>query len=134
MVRHLSHYHEWGVSDFAHPSDTNEEQPFRHLNGQIDWSGGLVRYTLAGVLYEVQLPPLTAYLDQNTENDPIATVYTQGGSTPLIMATLGKDGFAKVGMTKLFTKLLNNPWPGLPPRSCGDIRSRRKNTLIINYL
>ena len=85
------------------------------LEGQIDWQGGTVRYSLSGLLHEAQLPPLTAYLDQNTQSQAIATVYTQGGSAPLLMATLTPDGFAKIAMTKRFTKLLNNPWPGNDP-------------------
>ena len=87
------------------------------LDGQIDWEGGLVRYTLSGILHEARLPPLTAYLDQNTQSQPVATVYTRGGSTPLLMATVNADGFAKISMTKLFTKLLKNPWPGSDPDS-----------------
>ncbi|MEM7097056.1 MAG: type II secretion system protein N [Pseudomonadota bacterium] len=87
------------------------------LEGQIDWTGGVVRYRLSGVLHETNLPPLTAYLDQDTQANPIATVYAQGNSTPLLFATLSEDGFAKVSMTKLFTKLLNNPWPGSDPDS-----------------
>ena len=101
------------------PTQLKLEQPHQVqlLDGQIDWAGGLVRYTLSGILHETTLPPLTAYLDQNTQAQAVATVYTQGGSTPLLMATLSEDGFAKVGMTKLFTKLLKNPWPGSDPDS-----------------
>lgn len=87
----------------------------RDIDGTVEWSGGKVRYTLAGILRETELPPLTAYLDRNEENQPTATVFTQGGSTPLIIASLTENGFAKVSMTKLFTKLLRTPWPGSDP-------------------
>ncbi len=85
------------------------------IQGQIDWSGGRVRYTLAGILHEAQLPAMTAYLEPNASRQPAATVFAQGGSTPLIIASIGENGFVKVGMTKLFTKLLRTPWPGSDP-------------------
>ena len=95
----------------------NHDRTVQHLEGQIDWTGGAVRYTLSGLLHETQLPPLTAYLDQNAQNMPIATVYAQGESTPLLLASMTPDGYAKIAMTKLFTRLLKNPWPGDAPDS-----------------
>lgn len=98
------------------------EATFNHRNrqitavdGELNWSGGTVRYTLSGVLREATLPPLTAILDMNNDDLPEAVVFAEGQQTPLLIATLGRDGFAKVGITKLFTKLLNNPWPGSDP-------------------
>lgn len=85
------------------------------LDGQIDWSGGLVRYTLSGLLSEANLPPLVAYLETNPAGEPQATVYAQNNQTPLLIATIGANGFAKVGISKRFTQLLNNPWPGSDP-------------------
>ena len=83
--------------------------------GQINWTGGLVRYTLSGLLSEATLPPLVAYLDMNENNEPQATVFAQNDQTPLLIASIGVDGFAKVGISKRFTALLNNPWPGSDP-------------------
>jgi hypothetical protein len=83
-------------------------------DGQITWSGGLVRYTLSGKLHETTLPPLVAYLEQAPEG-PRATVFEEGGQTPLLFAEQIDDRYAKVGMTKRFTKVLQNPWPGSDP-------------------
>lgn len=85
------------------------------LDGQLDWSGGLVRYTLSGILRETTLPPLSAFLRMSDQNLPEAVVYVTGEQTPLMMAALGDNGFVKVSITKLFTKLLGNPWPGSDP-------------------
>ncbi len=85
------------------------------LEGQINWSGGNVLYTLSGLVREVQMPPLTAYLDIDEAGLPEAVVYTPGDDTPLIIARVGTDGFAKIGITKLFTKLVQNPYPGSDP-------------------
>ena len=86
-----------------------------YVSGQINWSGGQVRYTLSGVLRETKLPPLVAYLDMSSNGEPQATVFAQNDQTPLLIATIGANGYAKVGMTKRFTLLLNNPWPGTDP-------------------
>ncbi len=86
----------------------------RDARGELAWSGGLVRYTLSGRLSEADLPPLTAYL-QNESEGPQAVVYAQGNQTPLLFASQGAEGFIKIGITKMFTKLLNNPWPGSDP-------------------
>ncbi|XOV82074.1 MAG: type II secretion system protein N [bacterium] len=86
-----------------------------NLTGQINWSGGPVRYTLSGLLSEANLPPLVAYLDMNASNEPQATVFASQDQTPLLIATLSANGYAKVGISKRFTQLLNNPWPGTDP-------------------
>jgi hypothetical protein len=80
-------------------------------SGNIMWSGGPVRYTLSGRTLTRELPPLVAYLGDGAE----ATVFEQNGQTPLIRAELMENGFVKIGITKLLTKLLDNPWPGANP-------------------
>ncbi len=85
------------------------------LDGQIDWTGGRVRYTLGGQLRETQLPPLTAHLGVDPSGSPQAMVFEDGGKVPLMTASQGAPGFIKIGMTKLFTKLLDTPWPGNDP-------------------
>ncbi len=83
----------------------------KRASGIIAWSGGLVRYALSGRTLTSELPPLVAYLGDDAQ----ATVFEQNGQTPLIRAELMENGFAKVGITKLLTKLLDNPWPGASP-------------------
>ncbi|MCZ6709903.1 MAG: type II secretion system protein N [Gammaproteobacteria bacterium] len=83
----------------------------KSAGGSIAWSGGRVRYTLSGRTLTSELPPMVAYLGERAE----ATVFEQNGQTPLIRAELMENGFAKIGITKLLTKLLDNPWPGANP-------------------
>ncbi len=85
------------------------------VSGQVDWSGGTVLYTLSGMRREVTLPPLTAYLENGDNGLPEAVVYAAGEDTPLLIASLQENGFAKIGITKLFTKLVQNPYPGSDP-------------------
>lgn len=84
----------------------------RSINGQIDWSGGNVRFTLANQLHEVDMPPLSAKLGADVSGAPHAVVVQQGDATPLMVVSASGNGFIKIGITKMFTKLLRNPWPG----------------------
>ncbi|MFU8817524.1 MAG: type II secretion system protein N [Pseudomonadales bacterium] len=76
--------------------------------GSVAWTGGPLQYQLAGQLYSSQLPPLVAYLGDALE----AVVYQQGGHTPLLRAEVQANGFVRIGMTALMTRLVDNPWPG----------------------
>jgi hypothetical protein len=77
-------------------------------SGSARWDGGPVRYRLAGQDYAGQLPPLTAFLGDGLE----AVVYPEDGQTPLLRLTLQDDGFVRIGVTRMLTRLLGNPWPG----------------------
>jgi len=80
-------------------------------DGEISWTGGPVTYRLSGAVSTGNLPEMTALLGPGPE----AVVLPSGGQTPLLQMSLQKNGFAKVGVTKLLTKLLNSPWPGSDP-------------------
>jgi hypothetical protein len=79
--------------------------------GRLAWSGGPVTYILSGKLYNSTLPPLYADLGPGPE----AVAYAEGETTPLLVAELKPDGFARVGVTKRLTRILGNPWPGGDP-------------------
>jgi len=77
-------------------------------SGSLHWTGGNVRYRLSGQSYSGNLPPLVAVLGEGLE----AYVYPRDEQTPLLRAQLLDNGFIKIGITRLLTRLLNNPWPG----------------------
>ena len=77
--------------------------------GTISWSGGRLRYVLSQRANTAELPPLDARL--SFADGPEATVVARGGSTPLLEAELLESGFARIGVTMLLTKMLNQPWP-----------------------
>jgi hypothetical protein len=81
-------------------------------NGQVTWDGGLVEFTLSGRKSAAELPAMIATLGPG----PSAVVHEWVGNEdqglPLMLAELQANGFAKVSMTRYFTELLNNPWPG----------------------
>ena len=79
--------------------------------GEVRWTGGPVTYTLAGETSTENLPELTARLGPGPE----AVVLPRGAATPLLKLELLDNGFAKIGVTKRLTKMLNTPWPGADP-------------------
>lgn len=77
-------------------------------SGTVTWNGGPIRYRLSGRAFSGRLPPLVAYLGDGLE----AVVYPQDGETPLLRLQVSHDGFVRVGVTQLLTRLAGNPWPG----------------------
>ena len=103
----------------------------RSMKGTIDWQGGRVRYTLSGLLNEATLPPVKAQLKdglpqhevgntvlvpgQGTASPVHAVAYADGFDTPLMFATQLTNGYVKIAVTKLLTRLVDQPWPGSDP-------------------
>ncbi len=80
-------------------------------DGVVTWSGGPVSYELAGDHSNGVLPSLTAYLGPEVS----AVVFPTGEQTPLLELALQDNGFARVGVTKLLTRMVGSPWPGADP-------------------
>lgn len=78
--------------------------------GTLDWSGGRLHYALSGQHRVVRLPPLQARL--SFTDGPSATVFAEGNATPLLEAKLLTSGYVYIGITKLLTRMLDDPWPG----------------------
>lgn len=81
--------------------------------GTLNWSGGRLQYVLSRQRRIVDLPPLEARL--TFADGPEATVYADGNATPLLEAKLLPNGYVHIGITKLLTRMLNDPWPGAGP-------------------
>jgi len=80
-------------------------------SGNLAWTGGPVRYILSGRPYGGDLPPLVAYLGEGLET----VVIPANGQTPLLRGEVLPDGFVRISVTKLLTRLAGNPWPGSHP-------------------
>ena len=86
----------------------------RNMTGELSWSGGEVRYRLAGEHHQMILPPLIGVLE--TDNaEPALTVFGEGVPAPLLQVRLGADGWLDIGVTKMLTKMAGFPWPGNEP-------------------
>lgn len=82
--------------------------------GELSWSGGEVRYRLAGEHYQMVLPPLSGMLE-TVDAEPTLTVFAQDVDAPLLHIRLGADGWLNIGVTKKLTKMAEFPWPGNEP-------------------
>ena len=91
-----------------------ETHQFTRTSGKLRWSGGQVRYILSGQRSDAILPPMVADLT-TINNQPIADIYAEGEPTQLMRAEITAQGTIKIGITKMFTKLLTTPWPGSDP-------------------
>jgi len=84
------------------------------VRGELKWSGGDVSYRLSGLDHRVTLPPLIGFIDSSS-SQPEISVYQVDDKMPLMLGKVGADGMATVGITKQFTKMLGQPWPGGEP-------------------
>ncbi len=96
------------------------EAQLSSATGELTWTGGTVTYVMGGQIRQAQLPPMLAVLetqarDGATPANVQITAYAVGDETPLMIASQSDDGYVKIGITKGFTKLLRNPWPGSDP-------------------
>ena len=96
--------------------DMTSAYPSRVPNarGELTWSGGVVAYRLSGRDHRVTLPKLVGFIDSSA-GQPEMTVYQIDDKTPLLLARIAQDGMATIGITKQFTILLGEPWPGGEP-------------------
>ena len=90
------------------------DRQLNSIEGLLTWEGGATRYQLASRHYQAIVPPLVGTLGL-IDNHPALTVIREGGEITLIRAELLPTGYAKLGITKRFTQLLGNPWPGRDP-------------------
>ena len=79
--------------------------------GKIRWSGGTIAYRLGATSRRATLPQLIAYLE-SPATGPSATVYAEGDDTPLLLASIQRDGWVSIGVTVRFFELVGQPWSG----------------------
>ena len=104
-----------GDIDIRHiDADVGYDLQSRNVAGQLSWSGGEVRYRLAGEHHRLVLPPLAGVLE-TVDAQPKLAVFGDGLDAPLLHVRLGADGWLDIGVTKMLTKLAGFPWPGNEP-------------------
>ena len=95
-------------------ADLSYDLHLRAITGELSWSGGAVRYRLAGEYYQMVLPPIAGMLE-TVNAEPTLTVFAQGVDAPLLHIRLGSDGWLHLGVTKKLTTMAGFPWPGNEP-------------------
>ena len=87
------------------------KQGNHQIDGEIRWKGGRSTYRLAGELHSITLPPLQGNLT-TTSNGPMLIVTNRVEATPLIVISIEGGNWANIGITKKFTEIVGQPWPG----------------------
>ncbi|MCZ6888128.1 MAG: type II secretion system protein N [Gammaproteobacteria bacterium] len=86
--------------------------------GELNWTGGYVNYRLAGNYNHGSLPPIAAYVSTES-GEPTMVAYAADNNDndriPLLHVKLDNAGWINIGITKRFTKLIGQPWPGSEP-------------------
>ena len=81
------------------------------VDGKIGWNGGRSTYRLAGELNAIDLPPLRGNL-MTAGKGPMLIVTNHDEATPLIVISIDEGNWANIGITKKFTEMVKQPWPG----------------------
>lgn len=83
--------------------------------GRARWTGGPVNYRLAGEDFAITLPAMQAQITTPTDAWPILEVTEQESGALLMTGRLTPNGGAAIGITRGFTRLTGQPWPGSEP-------------------
>jgi len=86
-----------------------------HAEGSARWAGGPVNYRLAGSDFAITLPPMQAQITTLNDEWPKLEVTEQATGALLMTGRLTPAGSAAIGVTRGFTRLTGQPWPGSEP-------------------
>ena len=83
------------------------------VDAALRWSGGRTNYRLSGQSYDVDFPPLVGSL-ATTGGEPClaVSVRPEADAAPILLARLDARGWLHISVTRRFTRLAGNPWPG----------------------
>ncbi len=94
-----------------------DADPLPHIEGQLQWTGGDVRYVLGGDRHQTRLPPLVGQVVTTTDS-PTLQVTEEQSETPLMRASIAPDGWATIGISRRFTEMVGQPWQtDAPPQT-----------------
>ena len=107
---------EINTDNFRASLDPNNYLRTLAAQGDLTWSGGLVRYRLGNRLANQRLAPMNAVVQGDMANPEGITAEVFGQeSYPLLKLALLPDGHAKVSITQRLTEIVGAPWPGSEP-------------------
>ena len=93
-------------------NDRNEKFSINQLDGLLTWTGGEITYMLAQSPVTIISPVFELEFFNKTPNIIEAKLKTSSYNFPLLLASLSEGGNLKVKVTKAFTKIFGNEWPG----------------------
>lgn len=101
-----------GDFTFTEGQLTAQQNTLSAVHGDGHWSGGLVRYFLAGQGWTVAFPPLSARL-RLVDGQPLLVVLDPAGDE-LLDVRLDLDGWAHLRIRYRFVAMAGFPWPEGP--------------------
>ena len=93
-------------------NDRNEKFSINQLDGLLTWTGGEITYMLAQSPVTVMSPVFELELFNKTPTISQARLKTSSYNFPLLLASLSERGNLNLKVTKAFTKIFGNEWPG----------------------
>ncbi len=102
-----------GDMTFSDTSVTLASGTVQFASGALSWSGGEVRFELAGLRQRKRLPPLVAQL--HDAPTPGARIYPEASDTPVMVVEMLANGYVRIGLTNSLIRLLDIPWRGAGP-------------------
>lgn len=83
------------------------------VDGALRWSGGRTNYRLSGLSRDVDFPPLFGTLETADGEPRLAvSLWPAPDVAPVLLARLDAQGWLHISVTRRFTRLAGNPWPG----------------------
>ena len=93
-------------------TDLSKSFSINQLDGLAIWTGGEVTYMLAKSPVTIMSPVFELELFNKTPSIIDARLNSPGYSFPLLLASLTERGNLSVKVTKAFTEIFGNKWPG----------------------
>ena len=100
------------VENLSLVNDRNKKFSINQLDGLLTWTGGEITYMLAQSPVTIISPVFELEFFHKTPNIIEAKLKTSSYNFPLLLASLSEGGNLKVKVTKAFTKIFGNEWPG----------------------
>ncbi len=100
------------IRTISFTNEISEEFLITSLQGILDWTGGPVSYVLSKTDITMMTPALQLNLSDQPSGVIHATLDSPKHDYPLLIARLSPKGMLNTQVSKAFTKLLGNEWPG----------------------
>ena len=100
------------VEDLFMVTDLSKNFSINQLDGLAIWTGGEVTYMIAKSPVTIMSPVFALELFKKTPSTIDARLNSPDYGFPLLLASLTERGNLNVKVTKAFTKIFGNKWPG----------------------
>lgn len=97
-----------GIVKLSGISASFDQRWLTELQGETNWTGGIVHIETPQQLYRVKLPPLTGKLSTKDSN---AMLNVTSQTATLLVLSLAPDGWSKTSVSYLLTDMIGLPLP-----------------------